>query len=940
MIDQRFIDHGLSVVRRLAWAVAGLAAVVMITTPAPSLARVSDESISFYENARQHLEKGEFQAAVIELKNAIRASPDNVEARYDLALIYLRTGDGPSAEKELKAARDRGMDEVNVLLPLAAAYSLQNKHQNILDEIEPEDHPSESRPPLMVARAFAHIALDDVESAEAELSAAVTLAPDYAKAYVGLSRIQEARGDLAAAESNLDRALELTPEDPEALIRKAELLRIGGDLAGAETFGTKAIELNPGNIRARLVRAIARIGLGKDAAAREDIDAVLAAAPDQSMAVYLRALLLARAQQYSEAIDVVRPARDALMSYPPALYLLASLSFTQGEVQQAQTYAQRFLVEFPDSLVGQKLLAAIYLRQNAPDKAIPMLEPLVAADPEDVQAAALLGNAYMASGRHDEAATLFGQAVALDPANTDTRTGLALSRLSAGNREEAVAEFETILEQDPGAGRANILLVLTHIRSGEYDRALTAASALQQQMPDSSIPDNFLGTIHAALGDADAARASFQRAIDKQPDFFPAALNLAAMALSSGDADDARSRYQAIIARDEDNQQAMIALAQLEFGQNQIEDGIAWLERAAEANPKSPTPLLRLVNVQLDRNQADHALIVARQLIDIAPDNPDALDALARAQFRSGEQGSAVTTYRKLVSLVPDSALVQHRLGRVLAATEDLEGARDAFDLAIGIDPSLMPAWRDRIDIEVRLGDADSALTIAETLARDHPESGLGPALIGDLLQRAKKYKPAADAYRQSLDRESSGAVFARFYRSLVEGGELERGRTLLKQWIADNPEDSEIRFLWASELIREGRYADAVTENEFLLERFPDNPALLNDLAWLYDRTGDSRALEYAERAHELAPTSPAIADTLGWLLVANDQAERGLELLKAARAGAPNHPEIGYHFAVALVETGNKVEGRIRLKAVLDSGKPFEGIEDAKTLYESLTQ
>ena len=71
-------------------------------------APVNPQSENYFNEAKTFLEQGELNAAIIQLKNSIKSDLDNVEARFELARIYVLMGDGASAEKELKAARDRG----------------------------------------------------------------------------------------------------------------------------------------------------------------------------------------------------------------------------------------------------------------------------------------------------------------------------------------------------------------------------------------------------------------------------------------------------------------------------------------------------------------------------------------------------------------------------------------------------------------------------------------------------------------------------------------------------------------------------------------------------------------------------------------------------------------------------------------------------------------
>jgi len=193
-------------------------AAALILAAGSGQARISDESVKYHEEAKAYLEKGEINAALIQLKNAIRSDPDNVKARFDLALIYLRGGDGPSAEKELKAARQRGMEEDEVLLPLTEAYLLQGKFQEVLDEVDPGDRETGLKTSLLVARGRAYVALKKPDEAEGELRAALELSPEMAEAYVASSQVYQIRGDLTKAEAMADKALAMlwVPSSPHA----------------------------------------------------------------------------------------------------------------------------------------------------------------------------------------------------------------------------------------------------------------------------------------------------------------------------------------------------------------------------------------------------------------------------------------------------------------------------------------------------------------------------------------------------------------------------------------------------------------------------------------------------------------------------------------------------------------------------------------------------
>ena len=71
-----------------------------VAVPGIGYAATADEEKSekFLREAREFIKKGDGNAAVIQLKNSLQSNPSNVAARQLLGEIYLRVGNGPSAE--------------------------------------------------------------------------------------------------------------------------------------------------------------------------------------------------------------------------------------------------------------------------------------------------------------------------------------------------------------------------------------------------------------------------------------------------------------------------------------------------------------------------------------------------------------------------------------------------------------------------------------------------------------------------------------------------------------------------------------------------------------------------------------------------------------------------------------------------------------------------
>ena len=96
------------------------------------------------------------------------------------------------------------------------------------------------------------------------------------------------------------------------------------------------------------------------------------------------------------------------------------------------------------------------------------------------------------------------------------------------------------------------------------------------------------------------------------------------------------------------------------------------------------------------------------------------------------------------------------------------------------------------------------------------------------------------------------------------------------------------------------------------VLELEPKNPIVLNNLAYLLAMHADqaSEALKYAQEAKELAPDSPTIDDTLGWVLYNKGIYQSALGYLENA-AKKKNDPAIRYHLAMAYARVGDASKG-----------------------------
>jgi putative PEP-CTERM system TPR-repeat lipoprotein len=887
--------------------------------------------------ARDALAKGDVRTAIVHLKNAVQDDPASAEARLLLGGAYVRVADYPSAEKELKLALDNGADSKDVLPLLGQTYLRQGKFDELLDRVLPADRGVQVESQILAMRAFAHMGKQELDKAESALRQAIALEPTSGQARLGLAMLYRQRGDSAAAETEIDAVIAMDDDNAEALNLKGELRRRSGDREGALAAFEKAVAADGNNLMARLGRAAIYVAENENVKAQADLDVVLKRAAAHPVANYLSALMQAKAGRDQEALATLLKSGELLNGYPAGLYLLSYLNVRLNQLEQAETNLRR-LLGLTDDLNARKLLASVYLRKGSADKAIEQLKGLEDDPTLDVQALSLLANAYLRSGKSAEAAELLKRLMTEDPDNAELRTQFALSQIQGGDSAEAVKELEDVIKAEPGSQQAHILLVLTHLRENRLDQAIAAANELKKNMSNVPLPDNLLGGIYARKGDIAQARASFESALKLDSKFVPALLNLAQLDVAQGNRKDAVARYEQALGIDGANVAAMMALSRIAFAEDNQKVGVEWLKKAIQAQPQALQPRLRLVDYYLATKDNSGAMVAARELSQLHPQNLLAIDALGRAQFASGQPASAVTAFRRIVGLAPKSPAAHQRLAQALIEIKNFGEARRTLETAIELQPTFAPAHLILIGMDVAQDNIEGALASADRLAAATPKSAISDSARGDIYMRAKRYEEAAAAYRAGLQKEPGTNLAINLYRAHLAKGERDKGMDELRGWLKRNPNDNVARFALASALLDGGQLDAATQEHEALLANKADNQVVLNNLAWLYDQKGDPRSIELAEKAYQLAPKSPAIKDTLGWILVRRGDPKRALELLRSASEELPNNAEVQYHYGAALAKGGQNDQARRVLELAINSGQKFGAIEDARALLKTL--
>lgn len=890
-------------------------------------------------SSKEFLAKNDSKAAVIQLKNALQQDPNLGEARFLLGKALFESGDFSGAEVELRKAIERKFDRDQAVPLLAKAMLASGQAKKLIDEFGKTTlSAGEPQANLLTTLSSAYGMQGNRTAADTSLKAALEAKPDYEPAQLSEARLLASNRQYDQADSIVQTVLTKNPKNFDAYLLSGGIRAAKGDLEGALVIYRKAIEGKPDLVQAHAAAVGVLFKQQKLDEAIAQIEAMKKVAPKHPQTIYLDA----QASYQRKDFNKTRELTQQLLRFSPnnasALQLAGAAEFQLRSYIQAETYLSKALQQAPDSGIARQLLTSTYLRNGQAQKALSVLEPVLDKIDKDPAMLALAGQVFLESGDARKSADFFARASKLDPDNASKKTALAIAHIAQGSTSAGFDELEQISQTDKGT-TADLALVAAYLKSNQTEKALQAIEVLDRKQPDNPATYNLKGRTLLTKKDVKAARGAFEKALSLNPTFMPAAASLAALDLADKKPDEASKRFENILSADPKNTQALLALAEIRATNGGTTEEVAGLiKKAISANPTEILPRLALIQFYLTKKDNKAALGAANEAHAAVGDKPEILDALGRTQQLAGETNQAVTTYGKLASLQPALPVAQMRLAEIHLANKNRDEAAKSLKKALEIKPDLLDAQRALIQLALEAKKPGEALTIARQVQSQRPKEATGFAFEGDIHTAEKKWPDAINAYRNGLKQSVSPELAIKLYSTLLASGSSSEADKMATSWNREHPKDVSLTVFQGDLATSRKEYPLAAQRYQSALQSQPNNPLILNNLAWVSGQLKSPKALEYAEKANQLSPNQPPFMDTLAMILAEKGEAVKAVELLRQAMAIAPQAASIQLNLARVLISSGKKEEARKELDALAKLGEKFPEQAEVAKLQKAL--
>ena len=690
--------------------------------------------------------------------------------------------------------------------------------------------------------------------------------------------------------------------------------------------------------------------------------------------------LLAAAQRdfQSQKYDAAEIEYESVLRLSPlnpvAIRQLGLLYFEEGR-PRASVYLEKAAQLEPRNSEVQLKLAETYGTRGMPKEGAGLLESVLRAEPANEHALVLLAQMSSTNDLPSLRERLKTQLREGARGAAACHVALGWVDLRTEKISDAEADFQKASALDPKLASAYqgaaVVCALRKDAKG-VGQALKAAAQLSPLRSAARLKyvDFMMQT-----GAVEDGKKMLRDITRQAPDYMPAWIYLMKVSFAEHKYDECKTAVESILARDNFNFDAMMQSGAIALAQRDVTKALSTYQRVDELYKKQPQPQVKyqlalayllknqkemaMANLDdalaLDRNYSPAVLLLAElnlrtgnlsesdrlltQLIKNHPENAQAQLALAETYLAQRRPDKALEVYQKMTRLFPKNAEIPRRVGSVFQQQGDTARARAALERSLSLAPDYLPTLQEITELDASEHHYDEAHRRLDGITEKYPKAAQPLLLQGEIYWKEGRTNQAEAAFTKAIELNPQLPIaylsLARLYlASHQEQQALDRLSALVSK--------GDIEFLLEiGEIYQEaGSYEQARAAYEKLLAARPNSATAMNNLAYL-----DSEflhqvdpALQLAEKARELQPDDPNIADTLGWILFKKHEYAHALSVIRESAEKQPNNPEVQLHLGLAYYMMGEEEPARVCLQRALASHAEFPGKDSLRRRLEIL--
>ncbi|QGX40097.1 XrtA/PEP-CTERM system TPR-repeat protein PrsT [Permianibacter aggregans] len=704
------------------------------------------------------LQTGNLNEAEKLLQNANSLNPTSPEALFGLGQIARMRNDFAKAESLVNEALRRDPDFVNSYVLSAELLLAKGEHEAALSQMNKavDRAPNDTR--VRLARAEVLLLRSKIKEAWQDINLVLNALPKHPTALYLKGKALLAESKFDDASSALNEALGVMPNYLDAQLLLGFIKVQKQEWRQAEEVLQRVLAQRPDHLPALKMLAQTKLGIGDHKQAMPHIEAGLKKAPEDMQLLALKAHAQVMNREFDKAEKTIE---HALTISPDANHLRASLALLQlQEGNSASAINQLESASANSKLVDMSdlMLAAAYLSQKQPEKALELAKKLYSEQPKNLLVINMYGVVKMAMNDIEGARAMFEEALRQDPNFINATLNLVRLDVLAKDYDAALKKLDAELAKNPKVG------ALAVQKAYMYDLKNEPEKAFEWQRKGWEVDKSNLQT----------GTAYMRRLLTMNKPF------------------EALSVAQQLVAANPEDAEAHHAVGTAQMANKSHSQAIGSFRQAINLSPNRTDSYLALADAQQANKQPDEAYRTLEQLLRVRPQYWQAMLALGRMDFVAKRYNDALRWAKKLST---DFSLVNagfHLEADVLSSQGKHAEAVPLYEKAYQINPTVMLAgqWSNAL---LESGKKNAEAPLLDWMKK-HPNSDDGRFALASHYLKANRKSEALKEFH-ALEKKHPDHIVLLNNLTWMYAEQKDKANTekYLNKLVATGPKQAEL---------------------------------------------------------------------------------------------------------------------------------------------------
>jgi len=644
-----------------------------------------EKTQKFLTESQAYFDSGEYNKADIQVKNAIKLSPQSVAAYELLAKIQLKLGKGREAFNAFVKIEELAPDNLKNKIQVASFFllgkNIEEAEKRVSRVLEKEPDNIDA---LYLQGGILTQKKEPLDKIEKNYLRILEIDNTQAKALLLLARLYNFQKEFVKAEDSLKKAIQIQPENKDTYKALYGFYISRKQFSEAETVLNDLVQKNPNDADPLILLSSFQMARGKN----QEAEDILLKALDIDPKSINTHMVLARLMLQQKKTDEAEKYFKAALEIEPENFAVkntyAEFHFSRQDTEKALAIVDEILAKRPNYMPSSILKGKILVSRNDHQKAVDLFQSLLKEDPNSANLNFLLGSTLFEMNDLNQSKTYLLKALEKDPELSQARLMISDIQYRQGNLDLAEQNIKKVLAAFPDNYNANIISGNIAMANRQFDAAKTIFSDMIRQNPDNPAAYFRLGVINHTLKENEKAIDNFNAALNLNQNLMDVFTNLISVYVSEKKYDQAMSLCDTHMEKVKDSPVIQSVILNIKgsllLDTQKTDQGKAILKEAIEKNPSFITPYMTLANVLSRENKLDEAIGVYQALIEKRPEQPSPHTLMAALYEKQDKTAEAEAHYLKALELQPDYLPAMNNLAFLYA--DQNKNLNKALDLA------------------------------------------------------------------------------------------------------------------------------------------------------------------------------------------------------------------------------------------------------------------